>query len=144
MLKQLPAVKEVNDVSPDSLAEFLSTGIEQPVLFKGLINDWPAVKAGKASPKSSIQYLAERSEPMQVGVGQIPKQAAGRLFYNERFDGFNFERRSEEFSTFLETMNTVITQKNGDGHYMGSTSVDRLMPKFRLINDIGALASKSP
>ncbi|HVY85551.1 MAG TPA: cupin-like domain-containing protein [Caulobacterales bacterium] len=81
----------------------------RPVVMRGLVADWPAVKAGKQSPKALCDYLrrfeAGRALPTMYG----PPDIGGRFFYNEDMSGFNFQqgpaRLSEALDFLLEQLN---------------------------------------
>ncbi len=142
MLDKLTAVKQIDDSTPIDLGQTLSN-IDQPIVFKGLINDWPIVKAAKTSNQAAADYLSDLAIPMQVGAGRVPLKEHGRLFYNQDFTDFNFERYGCEFKDFLTKIINAAKQQETEGHYMGSTHVDRLMPEFQQSNDIELLNSKS-
>ncbi|MGL4439150.1 MAG: cupin-like domain-containing protein [Bosea sp. (in: a-proteobacteria)] len=55
----------------------------QPFVIRGLVNDWPLVKAGKISGRAARDYLLahHQDRPFTVAIG--PDHAEGRLFYND-------------------------------------------------------------
>jgi Cupin-like domain len=142
MYKTLPAVKQLTHCSQDALADLLAE-VDYPLVIKGLVSDWPVVKAALSSDQAVADYLLDYANPMQIGAGRVPAKENGRLFYNETFSEFNFERYGCDFNEFLETILSTDIQINTDGHYMGSTHVDRLLPGFRQHNDIHCLEGKS-
>ncbi|MBS0254154.1 MAG: cupin-like domain-containing protein [Proteobacteria bacterium] len=78
----LPAVREV--VAPDAAAlDRLLVGAREPFVVRGLVADWPLVRAGLASAREARRYLLERARqvPFAVSIGS-PGQA-GRLFYDD-------------------------------------------------------------
>ncbi len=67
----------------------------QPAVLKGLVRDWPAVQAGRASAKALCDYLMrfDRERPFTVLFG--PAAIGGYFFYRDDMSGLNFERRQE-------------------------------------------------
>lgn len=114
--------------------------IEQPLIVRGMVEWWPIVQAAKESNSALNKYLVEQGNDIAVGTGKIPAEHKGRLFYNDRFDGFNFVRKSEGFFNFLG----ALFQPLGDSHYMGSTNVDQLFKHFKQDNALPQLAHLTP
>ncbi len=55
------------------------TSIE-PLLLKGLVADWPFVKAGQESASAAAQYLLKFYANATVGVGYGPPEINGSFF----------------------------------------------------------------
>lgn len=84
---ELPAIAEAS-VRPDELDAFLrETNV--PAVIRGLVSDWPLVKAGTESGASARAYLLglARDRAFTVNIGQ--PGAGDRLFYAESM-GMNF------------------------------------------------------
>ncbi len=56
MLEVDKAVKEMQGIRADSVPPEVLTST-QPLLLKGLVADWPFVKAGRRSMSAAAQYL---------------------------------------------------------------------------------------
>lgn len=138
----LMSVKTISTWTSSELLKYLET-LEQPLILKGLVNDWPIVAAANRSDIDVKDYLLQLSQPMQVGVGKIPAEENGRLFYNPDFTSFNFERSNCLFSTFLTQLFSEKEQKEPSGYYLGSTHINNLMPDFNQYNDIKELNDKN-
>lgn len=139
----LPSVSTLSAVTEVELADLLAN-LTQPIIIKGLVNDWPIVRSASQSHSKIAKYLLSYSEPMTVGVGKVPASENGRLFYNKEFTGFNFERSSCDFRYFLETLLTLGQNDESDGFYLGSTPINRLMPSFSQYNPMPALEAHQP
>ena len=129
----------LNDTS--KLIEEISQRAE-PIIFKGLANKWSVVQ--QANTTKAIEYIAQHNSTVPIGMGTVPNAAKGRLFYNEDFSGFNFERKSCSFNEFLTLLTHSAQSTDEPQHYMGSTNVERLLPGFRQNNNVDELNELTP
>ena len=109
---------------------------DRPIVLKGLVADWPAVKAAKAGKAAAIAYMREHCKDQQVMVFKAAPEVKGRFFYNDDLSGFNFERLSASFDAMLTQFETLGDNKDDAACYIGSTSVDSCCPDFRKQNDL--------
>jgi hypothetical protein len=65
----------------------------RPVILRGQVAHWEAVRAGLAGPRAMAEYLVRfgGGRPLEVLIG--PAEIGGRLFYDEAMTGFNFTRQ---------------------------------------------------
>nr|WP_269468709.1 cupin-like domain-containing protein [Alteromonas sp. ASW11-130] len=101
----------------------------QPVVLRGIANDWPLVKAARAGNAAFLSQLDTyySGEPIVVYEGN--DAADNRVFYNEDMSGFNFTPVQIDFPSFCKRL-----EKQKKLLYMGSTMVDRWFPHFRQEN----------
>src|SRR5262244_3957850 len=64
----------------------------KPVVLRGLVDHWPAVRYGRTSPQAIIDYLRRLDNGSLVNAILMPPEADGRLGYNAAMSGFNFAR----------------------------------------------------
>jgi hypothetical protein len=95
-------VAEWRDVDADTFARDIVPRHE-PAVLRGVVRDWPAV-AHAASPQALAEYLAKLDSGRAVNAILMPPAARGRIFYNERFDGFGFARNQVPVSQVLEQL----------------------------------------
>ena len=76
----------------------------RPVVLRGLVSDWPAVRRARESFESLAGYLAGLDNGFYVDAIRTPPSARGRIFYNDDMSGFNFTREKITVSTALERM----------------------------------------
>jgi len=76
----------------------------QPVVLRGAVSDWPAVRAGRESPEALASYLLQfdRGQPARAMVA--PAAAGGRFFYNEALTDFNFQSQSVGLASALDVL----------------------------------------
>ena len=73
-LTGLPAVTERSAADPAAL-ESLLRGAREPFVVRGLVVDWPLVRAGQESPRAARAYLLERAREVVVSIrdrGAVP------------------------------------------------------------------------
>lgn len=81
-----------------------------PVVLRGQVADWPAVKAGAGGDRAMAEYLAgfDGGEALDVMIGT--PDIAGRFFYNEDLSGFNFHRQKVALRQLLGELLRFVEQ----------------------------------
>jgi len=115
------------DVDAQQFRQDISS-LNQPALMKGLVKDWPAVRAAEESPQALAGYLRafDSKEPIEGFFGAA--EIAGRFFYSEDLRGFNFKRKKLEFSHFLDLLLQHINDQNPPSFYAGAVRVPQVLP----------------
>jgi hypothetical protein len=132
-------VIERGDLTPAAMpAELLQSA--QPVLMRGLVRDWPLVRAARHSDAEFCGYLRRFGANTRVGLWRGAPQIEGRFFYNDDFSGFNFERVVGSFGTLLDE----LLAGSPDALYLGSTELDGSFPGLRQENAFPGLAAFDP
>ena len=108
----------------------------EPVLLKGLVNHWPAVRECSPSIHSAACYLARfwTEQPVTAYAGS--PETNGRFFYNEDCTGFNFQRGAATLAQILQKLKEPEREAHLSSIYVGSTPVDAWLPGFRAGNDV--------
>lgn len=135
-------VEAVHGLEPGSVPDEILNST-QPYLLKGLVADWPFVKAARESVEAAAQYLLRFYINKTVGVGCGPPEIKGRFFYNSDLTGFNFDRGMVKLD---QVLNEILRYEHVDeapSYYVGSTSIDVCLPGFRAENDV-AFGDRSP
>mgnify|MGYP005989961323 CR=1 FL=1 len=140
MLKIDQYVEELVISASDLTDELLSS--TQPIVFKGLVKDWPLVAAGQKSDDELISYIKRFYNQKPVKAFSAPAKENGRFFYNDNLDGFNFTRETANLTTVLDQISQAANNDNSDSYYVGSASVNHIMPDIRIDNDIAKLTDK--
>jgi hypothetical protein len=135
MLEIDKTVREVREVRPDEVPAEILTSTE-PLLLKGLVADWPFVKAGSESVAAAGKYLLSFYADGEVGVGCGPPEIGGRLFYNDDLSGFNFDQGRVKLDQVLAEILRYEHADEAPSYYVGSTAIDTCLPGFRAENDI--------
>lgn len=129
-------VREVTGVDPRALPDevLLST---QPLVLKGLVTGWPIVRAGLQSNQSAIAYIRKFYRGATVGALLGAPDIEGRFFYNEDVSGFNFKAVKLKLDVMLDEVARHRDAVKPPAIYVGSTTIDTCLPRFRDENDLG-------
>jgi len=102
----------------------------EPAVFRGLVNDWPAVRAARDGPEHLAHMLrfAATDEPFQAWFA--PPEIEGRFKYNADFSGFNFERKLATLDQLLD----LLLRQRGDQKpfsiYAGGIPIRKHLPEL--------------
>jgi len=111
-------------------------GSGEPLVLRGLVKPWPIVQAAEESPAAVEAYLRRFYNGATVNAVFGEPGHRGRLFYNDDLSGFNFQAVRATLDRVLDEARGQSHAENPAGVYMGSTSVDAVLPGFRSENDI--------
>jgi len=111
-------------------------GSGEPLLLRGLVRHWPIVRAAEDSSSAVETYLRRFYQDATVNAVYGKPGHRGRLFYNKDISGFNFQAVPARLDKVLDEIRGQSHVANPAGVYMGSTSVDAVLPGFRSENDI--------
>jgi len=144
-LSTINTIDVLDQVQPEEFAQILANRTE-PVLLRGLVADWPMVKAAQESYASLDAYLRRLYQGATVSVFSGAPEIGGRFFYNESLTGLNFTRSREKLDAVLDMLSRHRDSTPAPSVYVGATTVDNCLPAFRTQNplefgDISPLAS---
>lgn len=76
-------------------------GQYRPVILRGQVRHWAAVRAGRGGDRAMAEYLAGfgGGRPLEVMIGA--PEIDGRFFYNDDLSGFNFHRQQVPIGQLL-------------------------------------------
>jgi hypothetical protein len=75
---------------------------KRPVILRGFVRDWPAVKQALDSPAALVRYLSRFDSGKTVDALLTAPDIDGQLFYNEDMTGFNFLRNRLPLASVAE------------------------------------------
>src|SRR6187551_1003683 len=76
----------------------------RPVVLKGLLNDWPAVRAAREGPRALADFIRGFDRGREVKVIECPRETGGRLFYRADMSGLNFTRFPGQIGPTLDRL----------------------------------------
>ena len=116
----------------------------KPVILRGLVKDWPSVKAAQNSLTAIGEYIksmdTQRPTLTYIGTPDID----GRYFYSPDMRGFNFTKRDIPLSASIDKL---LDQKDTPapiGIYAGASSAGDILPDFAAENPMPLLSDKVP
>lgn len=101
---------------------------QRPLLLRGLVGDWPLVRAAAAGPRAAIDHLRGFDAGQPVTAMVAPPGAGGRFFYNDDLSGFNFTPQRQRLRTVLDALDEHVDTPEPPAIYVGSTTVDACVP----------------
>lgn len=102
----------------------------QPVVIRGFVADWPAVKAARESPRALKGYLAAFDTGGRVEVFIGAPAIRGKYYYNPRLQGFNFERRMMKLTEAMDRILAAVDDPGAGSVYVGSVPTGDCLPGF--------------
>ncbi|MEM1174749.1 MAG: cupin-like domain-containing protein [Pseudomonadota bacterium] len=114
----------VNDILPKN----------QPAVLRGLLSDWPSVRAGEASPTRVVDYLKQLDNGGSVSAYVGPPDIEGRFFYRDDFRGLNFDAKDVSISVALETLLSLLNENDPPAIALQAIDVPQVMPSFAYEN----------
>jgi hypothetical protein len=110
---------------------------QTPMVFKGLVRDWPLVQAGLKSAQAARDHIRAHDRGGRV-VGYLGDPAIkGRFFYDEGRTGLNFKAERAPLEDFLCRLEAVEGRDDAPSIYVGSADLDAYFPSLKAENDLG-------
>ncbi len=106
----------------------------RPVVMRGLVSDWPVVKAATQSPEALRDYLKAGYNGQAVETFVSASGNDGRHFYDAEMRGFNFQRQNAPLDALLDKLIEVADQPDPPAIYAGSVPARSCLPGFVLDN----------
>ena len=128
------------DLTPERFRQEVVHGC-LPTILRGLVEEWPAVRAASDSPRALASYLAPFDTGARVETFFGDPAIAGKYYYGEGLKGFNFERRMLKFPEALQAVVDAVERPGGRSVYAGSVSCRDCLPGFAASNPMPLLAS---
>lgn len=111
---------------------------ERPFVVRGGFAHWPVVQAARQADMALARYLMGLYNGVRVVLFELPPQARGRVFYaDETLSGFNFARHAATLDQVLTGLLGLAQAEEPPGLYVGSTTVEAVLPGFLAANTLG-------
>lgn len=131
----LKKTKILHGINPHNIPREIINSAE-PVVFKQLVGDWPAVQAGRISDRESVDYLKKFYNGNLTIVSKIPAENKGRMFYNENCTRLNYESFKGRIDEALDAILGGVDQSGGPAYYIASNIIATHLPGFSDQNNI--------
>ncbi len=144
MIRTFPSAREWRDVDANVFRNEIEP-LGEPAVLRGLVSDWPAVKAAKQSNAAIGAYLQERDGGRPVDTLAAPPAAEGRFFYNDDMTAMNFRQQPAPLREVVGKL-LELTQEEAKSPalYVQSTSIADFLPRFGEDNALALLPGVSP
>lgn len=102
----------------------------EPAVFRGLVANWPVVRAARDGPEALAAMLrfAATDEPFEAWFA--PPGIDGRFEYTADFSGFNFERKLASLDQLLDLLLRQRGQEKPYSIYAGGIPIRKHLPRL--------------
>ena len=128
-----PKTREWRDVTPEIFRAEIMPG-NAPAILKGLIADWPAVAAARASDEAMADYLRGFDAGRPVAVLRGEPQIGGRFFYTNDMSALNFQRHNVPLGEALDQLLALRNDAAPPALAVQSTPTAAALPGFAQAN----------
>ena len=123
-------IREVSDVDASQVFETVA-GETAPVVFRGLVSDWPLVNKSQESNGEASRYLLEFYKDASVTAFVSESDIGGRIFYSDDLAETNFKQIKTGLDWVLEQLREYEDDPAPPTVYMGSMALDYCLPGLR-------------
>jgi hypothetical protein len=128
-------------------ADFLLTDevlrSDEPIVLKNLVAHWPIVKQAKISNEAAAQYLLQFYRGLEVLEVQGDAALKGRFGYTADFGKLNCVAARKSFVQVLDDIFSAAQRISPPLCYMGTTSLNALLPGFSEANGLDLRAQNA-
>jgi hypothetical protein len=122
---------------PEALPDEL-LGADRPFVVRGAFAHWPVVQAARQSEVELARYLMGFYNGVRMTLFELAPQERGRVFYaDDTLSGFNFRRHAATLDQVLTGLLGLAQTPEPPALYVGSTTVEAVLPGFLQANAIG-------
>lgn len=110
----------VESVRPDQIPFDDIFSANEPVILRGLVADWPMVRAGKESPRNGMEFLEANysGKPVTVYIGDPEINA--RFGYNDTCTGFNYKAEKMSLNNVFAEIRNGFDKRQHPFYYINS------------------------
>ncbi|WP_209724377.1 MULTISPECIES: cupin-like domain-containing protein [Asticcacaulis] len=136
-----PSVESCSDVVPAGLSAAIK-GRDRPMIFKGLVRDWPIVQAALSGNGALIDYLKARDNGKPPETFRQAPGGDGKYFYGEDAKSFNFARAHVPLRMTLDRLLGLSGQAGAERIYVQSAPLSDYLPAVKTENALPGIAAE--
>lgn len=129
----IPPVEVHPGIGPDSFARDIIPAA-RPLVLKGLMAHWPAVRLASQSASSVANYIKAMDTGHPTTVLQTTNAVKGLLGYGPDMHDFNFNRHSKTLTAGIDQILGLADHPNPPYIYVQSTPTPQYLPRFAAEN----------
>src|SRR5580692_2209286 len=122
----------------------LAVGASKPLILRGLIEHWPALAAGRASPSTLGNYFKSMDRGAPAPVMEAPAATHGRFGYSADLHEFTFSTRQRGISETLDRIEHQIDRPQAPIIAIQMLPLATHLPDFVQQNPMPILAQVGP
>lgn len=100
----------------------LLKGAREPFVLRGLVADWPLVRAGRESARAARRYLLDHARDRAFTMSVAPPEADGRLYYDAGM-AMNFDTRNGRLADIFADIDADEGRADPRTIYLGSIDI---------------------
>ncbi|BCD99903.1 cupin-like domain-containing protein [Marinagarivorans cellulosilyticus] len=127
--------KVVHGINPSTIPTEIIQ-LNEPVIIKQLVKDWPLVKASRKSDRAVIDYLNRFYNGRPTVVCKLKPEAKGRLFYDDSLSQLDYSSYRGRIDETLEAIYQGFQEDCPHDYYIASNIISTHLPRLRDENDI--------
>ena len=135
MLSVNRQIPEVTGARADNVLEHVREA-KGPVVFRGLVADWPLVQKSRISGHEADAYLRGAYDGSPVTAFISEPGAAGRIFYTDGLQDTNFRQIKTDLGWVLDKIREHEADPDAPVVYMGSMALAHCLPAIREANSL--------
>ncbi len=111
----------------------------RPVVIRGLVRDWPIVRAGLQSDEAVVAYLRQFDSGNSFDTAIGPPSTGGRLFYNDDLSALNFRMGGAKLQSTLDYILSSRDDEDPPAVAIQSVPVRQTLPGYEMQNRLPLL-----
>lgn len=123
---KIPGIKEWMQADKAERQDILSG--KNPVVLRGLVDNWELVKRAKISFANAAEYLLGFDRGTLYEAMLAAPSEKGRLFYGKDLDHFNFDRMNGYLQDAFDILNSLRGHVDAPTFYIGSKEIPQYLP----------------
>ncbi len=126
------SIKKVRECNVGSREQFKAEIIPsfKPAVIRGYVRSWESVSKASESAKTLADYLSNFDLGKEIITYYGSPDIEGKMFYNENFEGFNFERKPETLTSAISNIVAELDNNYAPSIYSGSVDIQNNLPDF--------------
>ena len=135
MTKIAKKIREIRDTNVDEVLEHVG-GVNEPVVFRGLVSEWPLVQKSLVSGREADSYLRGAYGGNPVTAFVTEENVDGRVFYTEGLAETNFRQIRTDLGWVLDRIREHENDPAAPVVYMGSMALSYCLPDIEAANSL--------
>jgi hypothetical protein len=131
-------IKEVSSITSEHFHNEIVRS-SQPVVIRGLVNDWPMVQAAKKSNLAFCDYVKRFDRGLNLDTMTGPASIKGRIFYNSDLSGLNSRMGQSKLGPSLDYILEHAKDDPAPLLAMQSVIISQYLPGLQLENKLHLL-----
>lgn len=141
-LNRLPGIPAASITTAAELESAVKAS--KPLILRGLIEQWPALAAGRTSPSTLGRYFKAMDRGIPAPVMEAPASTQGRFGYQSDLREFTFSTRQRGISETLDRIERQSNRPNAPIIAIQMLPLATHLPDFVLQNPMPLLAQVAP